>query len=201
MLFGFTTEHTEDRHWYLTARTRCLHASWFTLCSSRCPFSLCFRSLVNVTWNAEVSQPDRDFLACFFFVFFFAIIPTTVSVLHMGPVVKCGEQGHEACKDISIMLLLWDTALLGKQEMYGRNHSNSRDYLVFQLRWLCECQVGTTHTKFLVDMLLTLRFVANRSCRVDQDNSDVSFHFSAMHFPGASRGFCFAQQSTNSFGT
>lgn len=136
-----------------------------------------------------------------FFWFFFAIIPTTVSVLHMGPVVKCGEQGHEACKDISIMLLLWDTALLGKQEMYGRNHSNSRDYLVFQLRWLCECQVGTTHTKFLVDMLLTLRFVANRSCRVDQDNSDVSFHFSAMHFPGASRGFCFAQQSTNSFGT
>lgn len=133
--------------------------------------------------------------------FFFSIIPTAVSVLHMGPVLKCSEQGHEACKDISIMLLLWDTAFLGKQEMFGRNPSNSRDYLVFQLRWLCECQVGTTHTKFLVDILLTMRFVANRSCRVDQDNSDVSFHFSAMHFPGASRGFCFAQQSTNSFGT
>lgn len=131
-------------------------------------------------------------------LFFFAIIPTAVSILLMGPVLKCGEQG---CKYISIMLLLWDTAFLGKQEMYGRNHSNSRDYLVFRLRWLCECQVGTTHTKFLVDMLLTMRFVANRSCRVDRDNSDVSFHFSAMHFPDASRGFCFAQQSTNSFGT
>jgi len=66
-VFGFTTGHGEDRLQYLTALTRCLCASCFTLGSSRRPFSLSFPSSKNVMWKCcVVSQPDWGFLVCYF---------------------------------------------------------------------------------------------------------------------------------------